>query len=331
MRVQYRSVFFLLFLFLAPHLLSLAAQSTANPVPLINNPLVPSTMVPGGPAFTLTVNGTGFVSGAVASWNGSPRTTTFFSKSQVSVSIAATDIAQAGTASVTVANPAGIASLPALFGITSPVSAVGFAFSPNNLGNCSNLTADFNRDGKMDLVACNGNQLNVLLGNGDGTFHALPPINLPDGGAPWPMVTADLNNDGKTDLVGFEGVNGHDAQLIVILGNGDGTFQPPALSSFSAHEMYPTTLAVGDFNGDGRLDLAVSFSTGSLGSPHGFIYIFLGNGDGTLQSPITYNSPNLACSSSAPFCLSEPAGLAIGDFNGDGKLDLAVSGYQGLA
>ena len=56
---------------------------TANPVPLINQPLVPDAAKPGGAAFTLTVNGTGFVSGAVVKWNGSARTTTFVSNSQL--------------------------------------------------------------------------------------------------------------------------------------------------------------------------------------------------------------------------------------------------------
>ena len=74
-----------------------------NPVPLINQPLVPDATMPGGPGFTLTVNGTSFVSTSVVKWNGSARATTFVSKSQLRAGILATDIATPKTASVSVA------------------------------------------------------------------------------------------------------------------------------------------------------------------------------------------------------------------------------------
>src|SRR6476659_6353424 len=77
----------------------------ANPVPLINQPLVPDTVAPGGAGFTLTVNGTGFVPSAVVNWNGSARATTFVNSSQLTASILASDIASVSTASVTVVNP----------------------------------------------------------------------------------------------------------------------------------------------------------------------------------------------------------------------------------
>jgi len=83
-----------------------AGAATPNPVPLINQPLEPDATKPGGEGFTLTVNGTGFVSGSVVEWNGSARATTFVSKSQLKASIPASDIAMATTASVTVVNPA---------------------------------------------------------------------------------------------------------------------------------------------------------------------------------------------------------------------------------
>src|SRR5947207_15994989 len=76
-----------------------------NPVPLINQPLVPAAIKPGSAGFTITVNGTGFVSGAVVKWNGNVRTTTFVSKSRLTASILSTDVAKANTASVTVVNP----------------------------------------------------------------------------------------------------------------------------------------------------------------------------------------------------------------------------------
>ena len=80
-----------------------ATTTPANPVPLINQPLIPDAIKPGTAGFTLTVNGTGFVSSSVVKWNGSARATTFVSKSQLRAGILATDIATPKTASVSVA------------------------------------------------------------------------------------------------------------------------------------------------------------------------------------------------------------------------------------
>src|SRR5580700_543530 len=77
-----------------------------NRLPFVNQPLVPASTAPGGPGFSLTVNGTGFISGAVVRWNGSARATAFVNSSQLTVSILATDIASPSTATVTVVNPA---------------------------------------------------------------------------------------------------------------------------------------------------------------------------------------------------------------------------------
>ncbi len=103
-----------------------AAVISANPVPLINQPLVPDAIKPGGAGFTLIVNGTGFVSGSVAKWNGSTRTTTFVSSSKLRASIPASDIAKPSTAFVTVTNPApgGGMSNVVFFEVTAPTSSV---------------------------------------------------------------------------------------------------------------------------------------------------------------------------------------------------------------
>jgi len=76
------------------------AQS--NPVPFINQPLVPTAVAPGGSSFTLTVNGSGFVSGSVINWNGTPLTTTLVNGSQLTATVPASSIANASTASITV-------------------------------------------------------------------------------------------------------------------------------------------------------------------------------------------------------------------------------------
>src|SRR5258708_39726840 len=108
---------------------SLLGQS--NPVPFVNQPLVPTTVVPGSGAFTLTVNGTGFVSGSVVNWYGSPRATTFLSGSQLTAAISAADVASASTATITVASPGpgGGGSNPAAFPIATPRSTLSFSTS----------------------------------------------------------------------------------------------------------------------------------------------------------------------------------------------------------
>src|SRR6266852_647237 len=106
---------------------SLLGQS--NPVPFVNQPLVPTTVVPGSAAFTLTVNGTGFVSGSVVNWNGSPRTTTFVSGSQLTAAISAADVAMVGTPSITVTSPTpgGGKSNAVPFSITTANESPSFA------------------------------------------------------------------------------------------------------------------------------------------------------------------------------------------------------------
>ena len=108
--------------------LAFPAFAQNNPVPLINQPLVPDAVQTGGPAFTLTVNGTGFVATSVVNWNSSPRATTFVSGSQVTASITAADIAITGTASVTVASPSpgGGISNTVFLPVTTPTTFVGF-------------------------------------------------------------------------------------------------------------------------------------------------------------------------------------------------------------
>jgi hypothetical protein len=284
--------------------INVSAASAANPVPFINQPLSPDALVPGGAAFKLTVNGTGFVSGAIVQWNGTARATNFVSESQLTANILPTDIANFNTASVRVVNPApggGISNV-AFFETTRPTSSVTWAITSalaTATGPSSVATADFNGDGKLDVVVTNSgsNNISILLGNGNGTFQAA--INYPSGTNPLSVAVGDFNGDGKLDLV----VANHDSKDVsIFLGKGDGTFQ--------AAVNYPTgtsprSVAVGDFNGDGKLDLVVANGTG--------VGILLGNGDGTFQTALDYGAGG------------NPNFVAVGDFNGDGKLDLAVA------
>src|SRR2546430_17183234 len=83
-----------------------SAFARPNSVPFISQPLIPTTVKPGSPQFMLTVNGTGFSSGALVTWNGGTRITNFVSSTQVQAQINAEDVAQSGTALISFVNPA---------------------------------------------------------------------------------------------------------------------------------------------------------------------------------------------------------------------------------
>lgn len=290
-------------------LLSTLALASSNPVPLINQPLVPASAKPASEGFTLTVNGTGFDSNSVVYWNGSSRVTELVSSTQLKATITSADVATAGTASVKVVSAPpgkGISNIvffpiryqaPALnlleTDYTIPVSSFG-------------VVGDFNNDGKLDValgvIAKHGGTIYVYLGNGDGTFKA--PIKVPSKVAPGRMAVADFNGDGKLDLV----VAGHYThEVAVFLGKGDGTFteKPSFMTNSSIHI---DAVAPADFNGDGKLDLFVG---GSNDTGSGF-EIYLGNGDGTFNPTATFSG-------------SPSGNPAIADFNGDGVLDIAIA------
>lgn len=169
--------------------------------------------------------------------------------------------------------------------------------------------ADFNGDGILDMVVPNNqpaNDISILLGNSDGTFQA--PVNIPFPAIPGVVVTGDFNNDGKQDFAVRAGF-GNPSTVAVFLGNGDGTFQAP--KSFSTGGTGGSYLVAGDFNGDGKLDLAVSNGDGIS---TGDFAILLGNGDGTFGAPII-----------TPRGGGSTQWLAAADFNKDGHLDLIVT------
>jgi hypothetical protein len=173
------------------------------------------------------------------------------------------------------------------------------------------VAADLNGDGKLDLVVSNGgsnNDVEVLLGNGDGTFQS--NIGAIAGPGVQSVTVGDFNGDGKPDLaVAIFGCsdcsNGAMGSMMILLGDGDGTFQP-ALSYPAVPG--PLFAAVADFNGDGFADLAV---TSGLVEPH-TVALLLGNGDGTFQLPQMFGA-------------GFPGSLVVADLNGDAKPDIAVA------
>jgi hypothetical protein len=174
-------------------------------------------------------------------------------------------------------------------------------------GSGQTVTADFNGDGKPDLICADGT---VLLGKGDGTFTL--GVTVTAGGQFYNnlIVTADFNGDGKPDLAlanfSSSPVTASN-KLIILLGNGDGTFQPAKTIQLAAPV---SAIFAVDVNGDGKPDmLAVTNQPGFSG-----LLVALGKGDGTFSNGVVYPAGNP----------SSPALIATGDFNGDHRLDVAV-------
>jgi uncharacterized protein (DUF2141 family) len=190
--------------------------------------------------------------------------------------------------------------------------------------------ADVNGDGKLDVVVsnqcpdsnCSANgTIAVLLGRGNGTFE--PPVIYDSGGNPGAVVIADVNRDGEPDIV----LSNTCSNLIgppvctanslgVLLGNGDGTFQK--VRTFPAGGYMTNSIAVADFNGDGKLDIVAANLCSSLASCNGLggsVDILLGNGNGTFQKAVPIDTVE-----------QQPAAIFAADVNGDGKLDLVAAG-----
>ena len=296
-------------------LLLVASAFAANPIPQVVGPPKPQAVVPGSGAFTLTVYGANFVQGAVVNWNRSPRSTTFVSARELQAQILASDVDTATAGYITVTNPppgGGVSSASyGLVEVHTPTSTI-VAGRPHAYlkGDGGYLPlADFNNDGILDFATEQGiKEMEVRLGNGDGTFRfgSISTYNEYSGSA---IAYGDFNNDGNEDLVFVADWAGPPTQLQVSLGNGEGKFRFG--SRFAHFDNRPANhIAVGDFNGDGNLDLAVTVDNGNVS-------IFLGNGDGTFQRARNY--------AAAYF----PSDIVVGDFNGDGRLDLVVnSGYS---
>jgi FG-GAP-like repeat len=170
-------------------------------------------------------------------------------------------------------------------------------------------SADLNGDGKADLAVTDGiKSLYVVLGNGDGTFGAPTTYRLNND--PIGVVIADLNGDGKPDLAvaDFGPENNSQGDIAILLGSGDGTFAAPVFYKINNNA---NRLVAVDLNGDAKLDLAVAID--HFSNPRDSLAVLLGNGDGTFQAATT----SIAGSATD---------VAAGDFNNDGKVDLALAG-----
>lgn len=187
----------------------------------------------------------------------------------------------------------------------------------SNVGQGLGIAGDFNGDGILDFVfpvltATSSGSLYAIeigLGNGDGTFHTHLQMGPADISSAYALATGDLNNDGHLDLVELAEGN----ELIVWLGVGDGTFRTPVVYPVRiplGNAVNPNAfrLALADFDGPGNCPEVVVMGEGGLA-------IFPNYGDGTLEPPITIDSPGDVLLS-----------ISAADVNGDGNADLMV-GY----
>lgn len=216
---------------------------------------------------------------------------------------------------------------------TAPIPTYIFGRADFPVGNqpVAVASGDFNGDGQPDLVVVNQNDntISILLGKPDGTFT--PHVDYPTGPVPTAVLVGDFNRDGNPDIAvvnqncRLQG-NVHNPLTFVcgngtvgiFLGNGDGTFAPE--TEYLAGGVQPVAIASGDFNGDGNLDLAVAIASfcygeGSGGACRtGSLSVFLGDGTGSFQMPVTYPTPSGVFS------------VVVADFNGDHKPDIGVAG-----
>jgi hypothetical protein len=172
--------------------------------------------------------------------------------------------------------------------------------SSNQIGSNVLDVADFNADGRLDLVGADTNDhaAELLYGNGDGSFQA--PVLFEAGQHPTDLAVVDFDGDGRPDVAM---ISSSENALALLLNDGAGGFQAPVSYSVGTQ---PTAMTVGDFNGDGKPDVA----TANIGA--GTVSVQLNDGAGGFQSASEFGTG------------PSPTSLAAGDFNGDGKDDLAV-------
>ena len=282
-----------------------------------------------GPTFLATedLNGDGSADLAVSSYSGSAVSVLFnngtgsfkiarrFTTNSDARSVVAKDFNNDGKTDLAVANVNGNSVSVYLgdgFGAfgTARVFSVGAPPTSNVSNNPSSLVAaDLNNDNKLDLITANftGGGVSVLTGDGTGNFVS-QKIAVPGGGSPQFVATGDFNLDGKADVALTR--SGNFSNVTILFGNGSGGFS--SQSDFATAIVNSRALTVGDLNADGKPDLVVGANPGSPFS------VLLNNGAGGFSAPTLYTLNNNTGWSSL---------ATIGDFTGDGKVDLVVANH----
>jgi len=170
------------------------------------------------------------------------------------------------------------------------------------------VLGDFNGDGPTDIAVSDSgsSDVEIVLNTGDRTFAA--PASYSTGyDQPWAINAADLNHDGHLDLFVTDSAPSEPQTVAVLMGNGDGTFQPAA-QYVVGDQPYP--VVAGDFTGDGNLDLVAGNDVSND------LSLLIGRGDGTFAPAVELPAGKT------------PYGIVAGDFNRDGHLDIAVVDEQ---
>ncbi|MDT4966490.1 MAG: hypothetical protein QOJ64_1227 [Acidobacteriota bacterium] len=211
---------------------------------------------------------------------------------------------------------AGRGSVGILFG--NGLGGFKFATGPDGGGAYGIARGDLNADGKLDLVLLSNGNVSRLLGDGSGGFGAPVIVPVTSSSSFQGLVIADFNRDGKLDVGTLDATHngpGGLPRVHILLGDGSGGFASAISTSLNASD--PAALAAGDLNGDGNPDVLL-VNRGGGANNEGSILMALGDGAGHFGSPSIYSVPTP----------SNPKSLGIADFNGDGKIDLAIpSGF----
>ncbi|WP_139923195.1 FG-GAP-like repeat-containing protein [Hymenobacter sp. DG01] len=181
------------------------------------------------------------------------------------------------------------------------------------------VLTDLTGDGNLDLLGCSRDQgvVSVRLGTGTGTFTtpAVPEVSV--GNAPLAVAAGDFNNDGRMDFATANYVQRLEGSVSIRLGDGTGRFAPPAApapAEVQLGEDQPNDIALGDLNNDGNLDFVICSVEGLNGAGNN-VCVRLGTGTGAFTTPAV-----------ARLRVSlDPTGVALGDVNGDGNLDVVSS------
>jgi len=176
------------------------------------------------------------------------------------------------------------------------------------------VTGDLDGDGRLDMVTSNfsSNDVSVLLANGAGGFRAAR--HYPVFAQPHGLALGDCDGDGILDIgVACESIYG----FVILLGQGDGSFGPPLAYNSGTR---PFGIAFADFDNDGRLDVATAnYGNGTSNWSLSSVGVCFGDGQGWFSPPTEYTVG------------SGPRSVVAGDFNGDGKLDIAAANYDPFA